>query len=190
LQAALRDRGDADTVRGLKARKPKAMSDLYLRYGRIAYSVIFRIVRDSRAADDILQESLLHVWNRATSFDDEHGALGPWILTIARNRAVDYLRAAEGRRDLNTAGTDRLENLGLFHALDQEKLTPDSAKRIRKAFAKLTDKQKLVLAMAFFEGSAQAEIAEKLQQPPETVQEWIDSALQALRLELHGASVA
>ena len=111
------------------------------------------------------------------TFDGERGALGPWILTIARNRAIDYLRTAENRKDLNAAGTDRLESLGLFHALDHAHLSPDCAKRVRKAFASLSEKQKLALSMAFFEGTPQTEIAEKLRQPLETVKEWTVDAL-------------
>jgi RNA polymerase sigma-70 factor (ECF subfamily) len=187
LQVALRSRSDADLVQRLKAREPKAMYDLYSQYGRIAYSVIFRIVRGARVAEDLLQETLLHVWNRAASFDGERGALGPWILTIARNRAIDYLRTAENRKDLNAAGTDRLESLGLFHALDHAHLSPDCAKRVRKAFASLSEKQKLALSMAFFEGTPQTEIAEKLRQPLETVKEWTVDALDSMRSALLGS---
>ena len=60
LQVALRSRSDADLVQRLKAREPKAMYDLYSQYGRIAYSVIFRIVRGAKVAEDLLQETLLH----------------------------------------------------------------------------------------------------------------------------------
>ena len=73
------------------------MSALYDRYGRTAYALIYRVVRDAAAAEDLVQETFLRVWNRAQSFDEERGALGPWILTVARNRAIDHLRSVDGR---------------------------------------------------------------------------------------------
>src|SRR5947209_17849419 len=94
LQVALRMKDDAALAARLKDRDTRAMSDLYDRYGRLAYSVIFRIVRNGAAAEDLVQETFLRVWNRVQSFDAEKGALGHWVLTVARNRAIDYLRTS------------------------------------------------------------------------------------------------
>ena len=73
------------------------MADLYDKYGRIVYALIYRIVRDTGVAEDLSQETFLRVWNRVQGFDHERGALGPWVLTVARNRAIDYLRSVDGR---------------------------------------------------------------------------------------------
>src|SRR5258708_31589947 len=81
LQVALGAASDDDLARRLKAREPKAMSDLYKRYGRIAYAIIYRVVRNPSTAEDLLQETFLRVWNRAALFYRERGALGPWVLT-------------------------------------------------------------------------------------------------------------
>ena len=106
-----------DLARRLKARDPHAMSDLYDRYGRLAYSA--HVSRGSRpaAAEDLVQETFLRVWNRAQSFDQERGALGPWILTVARNRAIDYLRSVDGRMAAGALEIDRLEHPALFTVL-------------------------------------------------------------------------
>src|SRR5216684_6190862 len=97
IQAVLRYKDDSELAQRLKARDPKAMSDLYDRYGRLAYSLIYRVVRNPSAAEDLLQETFMRVWNRVGSFDAERGALGPWVLAVARNRAIDYLRSVDGR---------------------------------------------------------------------------------------------
>src|SRR6266849_4855470 len=81
----------------LKRREPQAMTELYDRYGRLAYSLTYRIVRDVGMAEDLVQETFLRVWNRAQGFDVERGALGPWLLAVARNCAIDYLRSSSGR---------------------------------------------------------------------------------------------
>ena len=94
---ALRFPEDADLARRLKARDETAVGELYDRYGRLAYTLIYRIVRDKWVAEDLVQESFLRVWNRAHAFDAERGSLGPWILTVARNQALDYIRSVQGR---------------------------------------------------------------------------------------------
>ena len=71
--------GESDTVLAarIKRRDPQAMADLYDRYGRLAYSLILRIVRDREMAEDLVQETFLRIWTRAQAFDSERGALGP-----------------------------------------------------------------------------------------------------------------
>src|SRR5206468_7772397 len=99
LQVALRLADDANLIRRLKAHESKAMNDLYDRYGRLTYSLIYRIVRNPSTAEDLVQETFLRVWNRVQSFDAERGALGAWVLTVARNRAIDHLRSVDGRME-------------------------------------------------------------------------------------------
>src|SRR5258708_40017488 len=92
------DPGKADSglAERLKRRDPQAMADLYDRYGRLAYSLILRIVRDAEMAEDLVQETFLRIWSRAQAFDSERGALGSWLLAVARHPAFPYLRAAAG----------------------------------------------------------------------------------------------
>src|SRR5262245_19935358 len=118
VQAALRFKDDADLARRLKNRDQHAMSDLYDRYDRLAYSLIFRIVRNTAVAEDLVQETFLRVWNRVHSFDSSKGALGPWVLTVARNRAIDYLRTSEARTGQNALELDALERPSLFSVFE------------------------------------------------------------------------
>ena len=93
----LRDPRDADLLARLQKRDKAALTELYDRYGRLVYSLVLRIVRDRAAAEDLVQEIFLRVWNRAGTFDLSRGAPGPWLLTISRNYALDYLKSVEGR---------------------------------------------------------------------------------------------
>lgn len=184
LQMVLRLKDDAELARRLKAREPHAMADLYDRYGRLAYSVIFRVVRNTAAAEDLLQETFLRVWNRVQSFDQQRGALGPWVLTVARNRAIDYLRSLDGRMAANTLDLDRLENPKLFSNFEDSALTIDRAQRLKEAFEKLSPNQRMAIELAYYEGLSQTEMAERLKQPLGTVKTWVRSALKVLRDEL------
>ena len=190
LQVVLRFKDDSDLARRLKNRDPHAMADLYSRYGRLAYSLIFRVVRDTGVAEDLVQETFLRVWNRVQSFDQERGALGPWILTVARNRAIDYLRSTDGRMSANALELDRTESPVLFTNLEDSALAIDRARRLKSAFEKLTANQRTVIELAYFEGLSQTEMAERMKQPLGTIKTWVRTALKALREELTESAIA
>jgi len=189
LFAALHAEGDRELAERLKRREPQAMADLYDRYGRIAYVLIFRTVRDGGVSEDLVQETFLRVWNRVQGFDPEKGALGPWVLTVARNRAIDYLRSVDGRMSQNVVELETRENPALFANLESEILNSDQARRLRSAFEKLTPNQKVVIELAYYEGLSQTEMAERMKQPLGTVKTWVRTALRTLREEL-GEAVA
>lgn len=190
LQVALRFKDDGDLARRLKARDPRAMSDLYDRYGRVAYSLIYRVVRDTGAAEDLVQETFLRVWNRMQSFDEQRGSLGPWVLTVARNRAIDYLRSTDGRMSAGALELDRLERPASFSGFDDGTLSLDRARVVKGALDKLTPTQKQVIELAYYEGLSQSEMAERMQQPLGTVKTWVRGALKALRDEIAGEATA
>lgn len=190
LQVVLRFKDEADLVRRLKERDPQAMSDLYDRYGRLAYSLIFRVVRNGAAAEDLVQETFLRVWNRVQSFDRQKGALGPWILTVARNRAIDYLRSIDGRMSAGALELDKVENPALFSDFSDSALSIDRARRLKGAFEKLNANQRMVIELAYFEGLSQTEMAAQMKQPLGTVKTWVRSALKILREELTEAAIA
>jgi RNA polymerase sigma-70 factor, ECF subfamily len=190
LQVFLRLAEDPSLVRRLKAHEPKAMNDLYDRYGRVAYSLIYRIVRNSSTAEDLVQETFLRVWNRVQSFDAERGALGAWVLTVARNRAIDYLRSVDGRMEASAIQLDHLERPGIFAKLDATALVIDRVRRLKSAFEKLTPAQRQVIELAYYEGMSQTEMAERLKQPLGTVKTWTRSALKVLRDELAEVAIA
>ena len=188
LQVALRFKDDSDLARRLRGRDAGAMRELYDRYGRLVYSLILRVVRNSGAAEDLVQETFLRVWNRIQAFDPERGALGPWVLTVARNRAIDYLRSTDGRMAAGALELDRLEHPGQYCDFDDRALSLDRARRLKDAFEKLTPNQKTVVELAYYEGLSQTEMAERMQQPLGTVKTWVRSALKVLREQLTEAA--
>jgi RNA polymerase sigma-70 factor (ECF subfamily) len=184
LQVVLRLKDDPDLVRRLKERDPHAMADLYDRYGRAAYSLIYRVVRNAAVAEDLVQETFLRVWNRVQSFDQEKGALGPWVLTVARNRAIDYLRSVDGRIASNALEIDKLDNPNLFGDFEDTAISVDRARRLKTAFEKLNPQQRLVIELAYYEGLSQSEMADRMNQPLGTVKTWVRTALKVLREDL------
>lgn len=180
---------DAELARRLQRREPRAMADLYDRFGRLAYSLIYSIVRDTGVAEDLVQESFLRVWNRVHGFDPDRGALGPWLLAIARNRAIDHIRSAGAKMDRNLCELDLFErsehgSASHFVDMDRDVLNADSARRIKAAMAKLNQNQQKVIELAYYEGLSQTEMAQRLGQPLGTVKTWVRTALKHLKDEL------
>jgi RNA polymerase sigma-70 factor (ECF subfamily) len=124
------------------------------------------------------------------SFDPDKGALGPWVLTVARNRAIDYLRSIDGRMSAGALELDRLENPALFSSLTDSALSLDRTRKLKGAFEKLNPNQRMVIELAYFEGLSQTEMAEQMKQPLGTVKTWVRSALKTLRDELTEAAIA
>ena len=190
LQLLLRHDDDRQMATRLRDRDPHVMGDLYRRYGRVVYSIVFRVVRNTGTAEDLTQETFLRVWTRGASCDPDRGSLGPWIVTIARNRAIDHVRMAESRIAESPLDIGRLELPAAFCDLDANALSLDRVQRLRKAFSRLNENQREAIELAYYEGLSQTEMAERMQQPLGTVKTWVRSELKIMREELQEAATA
>jgi RNA polymerase sigma-70 factor, ECF subfamily len=173
---------DADMIAGLQRGEAAAMADLYNRYGRAAYAQILRLVRDYSIAEDLVQETFIRVWNHVQFFDGSKGCIGPWVLAIARNRAIDYLRST--RRSSSTVEFDETDSQSHPQLMEREALTFDSTHEIHAALEKLGPHHLRVIELAYFEGLSHLEVAERMGQPLGTVKSWVRMALKHLRDEL------
>src|SRR6185436_16488237 len=174
---------DSGLVARMQRRDPQALAELYDRYGRVTFSLILRVVRDTGIAEDLVQETFLRVWNRVNGFDAQKGSIGPWLLAVARNRAIDYLRSAVGR-DRNALEYEETDPPSLYCDMEKDILASDKARKIRSAIDKLPANYRQVIELAYFEGLSQTEMAERMGQPLGTVKTWVRAALKTLRDEL------
>jgi RNA polymerase sigma-70 factor (ECF subfamily) len=168
-------RDDAALIARLRAGDENAMADLYDRYSGVVYGVALRVLRDTTAAEDLLQEVFLQLWRRPQSFHADRGRLAPWLAVIARNRAIDVLR----KRPLE----DDISELPIASGIDLEDAAVErlAVDKVRTVLAGLPPEQRKALEMAFFEGMTHTEIAAKTGEPLGTVKTRIRSALLALR---------
>jgi len=188
LMAVRSTQDDSELVARMQRRDPQALGELYDRYGRVAYALILRVVRDTGIAEDLVQETFLRVWNRVHGFDAQKGSIGPWLLAVARNRAIDYLRSAGGR-ERNAVEYEEIEHPSLFCDMEKEIISSDKARIVKSAIEKLSPNHRQVIELAYFEGLSQTEMAERMGQPLGTVKTWVRTALKNLRDEL-GAVVS
>ena len=178
-----------DLVERLQGRDPQAMMELYDQYGRLLYSIIFRAVNDTGIAEDLTQETLLRVWNRIGTFQGEKGSLQPWLVTIARNQAFDYLRSVRRNPALSSTSLEDLEQAGAFYTPEDQLERVASQKAVKQALESLKEDQREVIELTHFEGLSQTEIAERLRKPLGTVKGLVRSALKHLRAATTGAGV-
>jgi RNA polymerase sigma-70 factor, ECF subfamily len=169
---------DSGTIVSLKLRDPAGLADLYDRYGRRVYSVVFRILGNVEDAEDVVQEVFLKVWTRADQIDPSIGVLAPWLLTIARNLAVDHFRSTRSRgRFIRQAPYDEGHDLVPTALSSQFSASIDRL----QTFTSLPREQRQVMEFAYFQGMSQAEISERVGKPLGTVKTWVRMALCKLR---------
>ncbi len=167
----------ADLVGEMARGERSALERLYDRYGALVYSLALRILGRPADAEEVVQEVFLQAWRDAERYDAARGTLRTWLVTLARTRAIDALRAA-------SRGARRAEVPLAWDAPDPE---PTRAEGIGDreivvgAIAHLSFQQREVLDLAYYQGFTQTEIAARTGLPLGTVKTRIRSALERLR---------
>ena len=154
-----------------------ALAELYDRFGRVAYGLALRIVRDPALAEDAVQEGFMAVWRSSARFVAERAKASTWILTLIHRRAVDLVRREQPRRaepldDAPHATGDDVE---------EEAWLRLRRTRVQEALKRLPDKQREALELAYYGGFTQSELADRLGEPLGTIKSRMFSGLATLR---------
>jgi RNA polymerase sigma-70 factor (ECF subfamily) len=156
-----------------------ALAELYDRFGRPAYGLALRILRDESLAEDAVQDAFLAVWRTAPRFLPERGKASTWILTLVHRRAVDLVRREERRRtdalDPETEPGDRSP------PVDEEAWLRLQRERVQNALRQLPDQQREAIELAYYGGFTQSELADRLGQPLGTIKSRMFLGLGRLR---------
>jgi RNA polymerase sigma-70 factor (ECF subfamily) len=154
-----------------------ALGELYDRYGRVAYGLARRVLRDGSLAEDAVQDAFLTVWRQAGTFVAERSKPSTWILTLVHRRAVDLVRREQRRRTEPLEGTTEPAEGSAEEAawlrLDRE--------RVQGALAQLPDQQREAIELAYYGGYTQSELANRLGQPLGTIKSRMFAGLTRLR---------
>jgi RNA polymerase sigma-70 factor, ECF subfamily len=166
---------DLALVTAIQSGDPDAMGTLYDRYSSIVYSVALRVLQDTGAAEDVLQDVFMQLWRNPGAFDANRGNMAAWLAVIARHRAIDALRRRRPENDIEDVVVSVEPDL----ASDADRSR--TMDKVRGVLHTMPDQQRSALEMAYFEGLTHSEIAEKTGEPLGTIKTRIRMGLLALR---------
>ena len=166
----MNSRDDVTLLQAVALRDEGAFAELYDRLSRPVFSLVVRVLRSHAEAEEVLQEAFWQVWERAPDYRADLGSAFCWIVTIARRKAIDRLRA-------NSRHLKRIEEAqGLRN--DDDFIAPaaldalaadERGTAVRAALEKLNPDERRAIALAFFDGLTHDEIAEAVRAPVGTI---------------------
>ncbi|HYN69909.1 MAG TPA: sigma-70 family RNA polymerase sigma factor [Candidatus Eisenbacteria bacterium] len=196
-------RHDATLAAGIAAGEEAQFMVVYDRHADLLFASVVRLLGDRDTAAEIVQESFLALWRRASQYDSRAGSLIGWLLAIARNRAIDHLRAQSRRpvlTSISVAG-DANGQLDALDVLDLQARRVDgpgvapadpatvadrrwSQSVVRSMISELPETERQAVVLAYAAGLSQAEIADRLGWPLGTVKSRTRRAMAHLRVRL------
>ena len=162
----------------ISGKNPEGMEILYDNYSSALYGVIHRMIRNEEIAEDVLQETFLKIWNNFKQYDPGKGRLFTWMVSVARNLALDKIRSKEfiqSRKNQEIGDAVSFPDLSSRDAFNPDTLG------IKEMVRNLEPGYKEVIDLLFFNGFTQSEAAEKLNIPLGTVKTRSRAALLKLR---------
>jgi RNA polymerase sigma-70 factor (ECF subfamily) len=162
---------------------------LYERYSGVLFAAAYQVLNDPAEAQDVLQDVLVQIWDKARLYDRSRGKPLTWALTLTRNKAIDRLRGAKRRSRLHDevekeaiageprgagAPSDQVDSVDRVCAREKNQL-------VRSAILQLSDEQRQAIELAYFSGLTQYEIAQRLDEPLGTVKARIRRGMIRLR---------
>ena len=172
---------DAALVQQLLRREVRAFEQLYDRHSRIVYGLVLRILQQGSTAEEVVQDVFLQLWRNASRYQASRGPFVPWLLTLARNRALDTLRLKSERQRRREDQTEELPQIAQVPQYEQGLDEKRRAEVVRSLTSSLNAPQKKAIELAYYEGLSHSEIAERLGEPLGTVKTRVRAAMQKLR---------
>ncbi|TCK21937.1 RNA polymerase sigma factor [Pseudonocardia endophytica] len=160
-----------------------ALGELYDRFGRPAYSLARRICADDGLAEDVVQEAFLAFWKDPSRYDAAKGRFGTWLLTLVHHKSVDAVRreSAIRRRTVPAAEDGEEWSAPPGPGADEDAIGSLVAGQVRDALGRLPVEQRQVLALAYYGGYTQREVAALTGVPLGTVKSRMFTGIARLR---------
>ena len=180
---------DKEIILKVAGNDSKALEELYDRYSPVLFTLINKIVQDKSAAEELLSDIFVIIWQKIDLFDSEAGNIYTWMINLARNKAIDFIKRNSNPEEMEEY-SDEYENENIIPHLSTSAEPMDLNKvlsmkdKINDSFSKLTGAQQYVLNLAYYKGYNKEEIARELNIPLPTVKTKISIALGNLNKNL------
>ena len=177
------DPADVQIIQRVVAGDQQALGELYDRWSKPAFSLARRVCADEGLAEDVVQEVFIAFWREPGRFDPARGAFGSWLLTLVHHKAVDAVRreSAIRRRTVPAAEDGEEWSVAPGPGADQAALGAVVAGQVRDALGRLPNEQREALALAYYGGYTQREVATLTGVPLGTVKSRMFTGVQRLR---------
>lgn len=184
----LRDASDASLVVAIARWNEAALAEGYRRHGGAVFALARRIIGDVTAAEEVVQEVFLRLWNQPEKFDSDRGSLRSYVLAQAHGRSVDMLRADSSRR--RREERDARETAKAGYDIEHQVWDMAVADHVKEAVSGLPDDEKRAIELAYFGGHTYREVAVMLDEPEGTIKSRIRAGLKRMRSALVESGVA
>lgn len=179
MKSAVQHSNDDQMLHSLMENKdPRCLDIIYERFGGIMFTMVSRMVKPREQAEDVLQETMVKIWNNLDRFDPSKAKLITWMIQIAKNQSLDYLKSKRAKKEKITDSVDVREDVGQVPMTTVNKDLIDVKKIVDDSFDK-RDRQ--ILDMLYFQGYTQKEVSENLNIPLGSVKTRVRITLKELR---------
>jgi RNA polymerase sigma-70 factor (ECF subfamily) len=169
----------------IRQKDPDALEKLYDRYEQMVYSFAYRIVKDSMAAEEVMQELFMRIWKNPEQYDSAKGKLSTWMFTVTRNIAIDQLRKKNTRLPQQSADAEEVQQLRDTGAMTEDMVEMLLAgEQVREALQELSRDQQQVMDLIYYQGLTQQEVAYHVAVPLGTVKSRVRLAMKQLQKRL------
>ena len=161
----------------------RSFEALYDRFSGVLFSTAYRVLNNREAAEDVLQDVFIQIWEKAALYDPARGKPMTWAITLTRNKSIDRLRSTQRRNRLQddllheSETVEQFDDRSSFDALS----SVETSGMVRAALQKLSKDQREAIELAFFSSLTQTEISERLGEPLGTVKARIRRGMMKLK---------
>jgi RNA polymerase sigma factor (sigma-70 family) len=174
------DNAELITLISAVARRDRAaFKRLYERVAPKLFAILLRMLRNRAIAEEVLQDAFLRVWQNADSFSSEAGPAMPWLISIARNRAIDVLRSKNPAEPV--AQSDDADPFANFPAPGDREAEMMNIAALRHCLGTIEEPVRSCVLLAYYEGYSREELARRFDRPVNTIKTWLHRALAALK---------
>lgn len=181
---------DLELLESISRFESLALEELYDRYSSLLYTLIRKISPANSTADKILIDVFAIIWRKADKFNYKNGSVYTWLVTLARNKAIDVVRRSRSAKFNMDTYDDKYEDYFIIPTLSKEidEIDLDTALRlspkVERALSRLTDTERHLIYLAYYQGISMNEIADKLKISLQTIRAKVMSSIHLFREKL------